>query len=235
MESTIIKVTVAPYFLQQINQPTFNVSGSPKPSTADHNPVEPIRSREDIERIKDYFLHTKGHGNTRIRNYAYFILSINLARRAGDILSLHIYDVLDEHGQFKSHITIGHEQKTGKKSILPLDDNSREALTLYLQTRENLCYGDWLFPTLTNPDKPCSVNGMYMMLNRTVAELGLDIHIGTHTLRKTKPYHMIKAATTAEEEVMVSQFLGHNSVKTTYHYIGRSQEEMDAFITRHSI
>ncbi len=51
-------------------------------------PVEPIRSLDDIERIKQYFLTTKGHGNTRIRNYAYFVLSLNVARRCGDIVEL---------------------------------------------------------------------------------------------------------------------------------------------------
>lgn len=232
----IISVQLDPTFLAALNSRRnfVVIDDTPHSPAAHSSPVEPIRDRADIERIKKYFLAAKGHGTTNLRNYAYFILSINLARRAGDMLGLHVYDILNPDGTFKSHVVFGHEQKTGKRSVLPLDSSSREALTLYFNARTPLRMSDWLFPATGRNDQPLSVDGARRMLQRTVAALNLDIHIGTHSLRKTKPYHMIKDSHSTEDEVMVSQFLGHSNVRTTYHYIGRSQAEMDKFIAAHS-
>jgi integrase len=198
-------------------------------------PVEPIRSLDDIERIKQYFLTTKGHGNTRIRNYAYFVLSLNVARRCGDIVELRVRDVLNADGTFKTHVIFDHEQKTGKRSMILLNSKTVEALKLYFDTLKEYRMSDWLFPKLNNHDEHMSVDGMRRMLQRTVEALGIDMRIGTHSLRKTMPYHIITNSTNTEDEVMVSQLLKHSNVKTTYHYIGRSQSEMDDFVEANAL
>lgn len=198
-------------------------------------PVEPIRSLDDIERIKQYFLTTKGHGNTRIRNYAYFVLSLNVARRCGDIVKLRVCDVLNADGSFKSHLIFDHEQKTGKRSMIVLNSKSTEALKLYFDTLKEYKMSDWLFPKLNDPLKHMSVDGMRRMLQRTVEALHIDMRIGTHSLRKTMPYHIISNSTNTEDEVMVSQLLKHSSVKTTYHYIGRSQTEIDQMVENNGL
>lgn len=198
-------------------------------------PVEPIRSLDDIERIKQYFLTTKGHGNTMIRNYAYFVLSLNVARRGGDIVELRVRDVLNVDGTFKSHIVFSHEQKTDKRSMILLNSKTAEALKMYFDTLKEYRMSDWLFPKLNNPAEHMSVDGMRRMLQRAVAALGIDMKIGTHSLRKTMPYHVITNSTNTEDEVIVSQFLRHSNIKTTYHYIGRSQSEMDSFVEAHGL
>ena len=76
---------------------------------------------------------------------------------------------------------------------------------------------------------------MRRMLQRTVEALGIDMRIGTHSLRKTMPYHIITNSTNTEDEVMVSQLLKHSNIKTTYHYIGRSQSEMDDFVEANAL
>lgn len=196
----------------------------------DKTPVEPIRSLDDIERIKQYFLTTKGHGNTKIRNYAYFVLSLNLARRGGDIVKLRVCDVLNADGTFKSHVIFNHEQKTDKRSMILLNSKTIEALKIYFDSLKEYRMSDWLFPKLNNPSEHMSVDGMRRMLQRAVAALNIDMKIGTHSLRKTMPYHVITNSTSTEDEVIVSQFLKHSNIKTTYHYIGRSQSEMDNFV-----
>lgn len=198
-------------------------------------PVEPIRSLDDIERIKNYFLTTKGHGNTNIRNYAYFVLSLNVARRCGDIVQLRVQDVLNADGTFKTHIIFDHEQKTGKRSMILLNSKTIEALKIYFDTLKEYRMSDWLFPKLNNHSEHMSVDGMRRMLQRTIQALGIDMKIGTHSLRKTMPYHIITNSTNTEDEVMVSQLLRHSNVKTTYHYIGRSQSEMDQFIEANAL
>lgn len=198
-------------------------------------PVEPIRSLNDIERIKQYFLTTKGHGNTKIRNYAYFVLSLNVARRGGDIVELRVCDVLNVDGAFKSHIIFDHEQKTDKRSMILLNSKTAEALKMYFDTLGEYRMSDWLFPKLNNPAEHMSVDGMRRMLQRAVKALDIDMKIGTHSLRKTMPYHVITNSTNTEDEVIVSQFLKHSNIKTTYHYIGRSQSEMDEFVEVHGL
>lgn len=200
-----------------------------------HTPTDPIRSLNDIDRLKNYFLNRKGWSNNNIRDYAYFVFSLNMCRRAGDILALHVYDILNPDGSFKTHVTFEHEQKTGKKSIVLLNTKAKDALTLYFNTLGQYKMSDWLFPNGKNPTKSMSVDGMRRMLQRAAKALNIDMHMGTHSLRKTNPYHMISTSTDTQDEVMVSQFLQHNDIKTTYHYIKRSQTEMDQFIEEHGL
>lgn len=200
-----------------------------------HNPTDPIRSLDDIERLKDYFLNRKGWVKNNIRDYAYFVFSLNMCRRAGDILALHVYDILNPDGSFKTHVTFEHEQKTGKKSIVFLNTKAKDALVLYFNSLGQYKMSDWLFPNGKNPTEPMSVQGMRKMLQRAAKALNIDMHMGTHSLRKTNPYHMISTSTDTQDEVMVSQFLQHNDIKTTYHYIKRSQTEMDDFIENHGL
>ena len=80
-----------------------------------------------------------------------------------------------------------------------------------------------------------SVDGMRRMLQRATKVLGIDMHMGTHSLRKTSPYHIISNSKNTQDEVMVPQFLKHNDIKTTYHYIKRSQAQMDAFVEAHRL
>lgn len=200
-----------------------------------HNPTDPIYDLNDVERMKQYFLNRKGHKNINIRDYAYFVFSLNMSRRAGDILALHVYDILNPDGTFKTHVVFDHEQKTGKKSVVLLNSKARDALALYFNTLGTYNMSDWLFPNSKDHNKPMEVQGMRRMLQRTVAALEIDMHIGTHSLRKTVPYHAISQSTCTEDEVMVSQFLGHENIKTTYHYIKRSQAEMDRFVEAHAI
>ena len=200
-----------------------------------HNPTDPIRSLDDIERLKNYFLNRKGWMNNNIRDYAYFVFSLNMCRRAGDILALHVYDILNPDGSFKTHVTFDHEQKTGKKSIVLLNTKARDALTLYFNTLGQYKMSDWLFPNGKKPTEPMSVDGMRRMLQRAAKALDIDMHMGTHSLRKTNPYHMISTSTDTQDEVMVSQFLQHSNIRTTYHYIKRSQAEMDRFIEEHGL
>lgn len=239
-----ISITIAPW-IDQLMQAKQIESPKVTPPIIDQdyteqthynrNPTDPIRSLEDIERFKQYFLTRKGWRKNNIRDYAYFVLSINVSRRAGDILGLHVYDILNPDGSFKKHITFDHEQKTGKKSTVFLNSKAIDALILYFNALEQYKMSDWLFPSGKDKSKPMSVQGMKKMLQRAAETLNIDMHMGTHSLRKTNPYHMINNSNKTEDEVMVSQFLQHNDIKTTYHYIKRSRDEMDEFIESHGL
>lgn len=199
-----------------------------------HNPTDPIRSLDDIERLKNYFLTKKGRMNTNIRDYAYFVFSLNVSRRAGDVLALHVSDILNPDGSFKKHINII-EQKTLKPAFILLNTKAKEALTMYFNSLKTYNMSDWLFPNTKDHSKPMTVDGMRRMLQRAAKALDLDMHMGTHSLRKTNPYHIISNSNNTADEVMTSQFLNHNDIKTTYHYIRRSQDEMDQFVESHGL
>lgn len=195
-----------------------------------HNPVEPIRRVADIQQIKYYILHRHTHRNANLRDYAYIMLSLNTARRAGDIVTLHIGDVLNEDGTFKEYVKFSHEQKTGKRSKIILVRPVIDALALYLNSFTSINLDDWLFPNTYDKSKHITVDAMRLMLKRTAAALNMDIHIGTHTLRKTTAYHMLNNSKDVIDETMISQFLNHSDIQTTYAYMGREQDEMDKFV-----
>lgn len=237
--------TIDPRAIKQLEEYKKNKIVTVAPPIADQEyidnyhrkrtPVEPIRSLDDIERIKQYFLTTKGHGNTNIRNYAYFVLSLNVARRCGDIVGLRVWDVVNPDGTFKTHLTFKHEKKTRKPSMILLNNKSVEALKLYFNTIKEYRMSDWLFPKLNNHNEHMSVDGMRRMLQRAVAKLDIDMRIGTHSLRKTMPYHIRKNSTNLEDEVLMSQLLNHSNIETTYHYIGGVQEELDNCIKKNAL
>ena len=69
--------------------------------------TSPIRTKEEIEKMKDYYLTKKDY-----RDYTLFVIGINTALRISDLLNLKWYDVYDtQTRRYKNHIDI-YEQKT---------------------------------------------------------------------------------------------------------------------------
>lgn len=200
-------------------------------------PVEPL-SKEEVIKLRSYFFNNKDYFKTmptNRRNYLYVVMSLNLMRRCGDMVKLRVCDVLNEDGTFKKHVIFNHEEKTNKRATVLLNSKCQEALVEYFNFVGSYKMSDWLFPNYKEEGKHMTVDGMRKMLQRTCEKLNIDIHIGTHSLRKTIPHIAITNSTNTEDEVMVSQLLNHSSVKTTYHYIRRTQSEMDTFVERNGI
>lgn len=194
-----------------------------------HMPVQPI-PKEYIQKAKDYFHnpHSRYHMNDK-RDYCYFVLSINTARRAGDILNLKVRDVLNDDNTIKEHMII-HEQKTGKIAKVKLNQNAKEALAEYLNSKKQINMDDYLFQNYKTGNK-LTVDGARKIIKRMVKAIGLDktgMSFGTHSLRKTWAKTTIdNNPNNSKIEIAVSQALNHSSVASTRHYIGRTQEEMD--------
>lgn len=198
-----------------------------------HIPVQPL-TKEQVRKLKEYFLNG---GNTKFknmpndcRNYMYVVLSLNLMRRCGDMIRLKVGDVINEDGTFREHIVFN-EEKTGKRAVVYLNSACREALAIYFNRIGEYRMSDWLFPNFKKPGTHMTVDGMRKVLKRACADLGIDINIGTHSLRKTMPY-MIMGSGQVEDELIASQLLNHKNIRTTYHYVGRTQEELDDFVER---
>lgn len=202
-----------------------------------HMPVQAIPT-EYIQKAKDYFRnpHSRYHMND-IRDFLYFILSINTARRAGDILNLKTRDVIDEDGSIREHMII-HEQKTGKLARVKLNYKAKEALVEYINSKENIDMNDYLFQNYKTGDK-LTVDGARKIVKKMVKAIGLDetgLNFGTHSLRKTWCKQAIdNNPNNSKAELTVSQALNHSSISATRHYINRTQEEMDKFFENNAL
>lgn len=178
------------------------------------NWVEPIKNRDKIARIKDNL-------RKKPRDYLLFVLGINVALRASDLLGLRVRDVLDDEGRIRDQITVL-ESKRKKRRVISLSQNAKDAIYLYLNGR-----GDrdrFLFPSQKNLDAPICRTQAYRLIKKWCAEVGLTGNYGTHSLRKTWAYWARKQGTPID---LIRQALGHSREETTLRYVGISRDEID--------
>lgn len=182
-----------------------------------------------INMIKEYFHKPSRYKALNLRNYAYFVLEINIARRAGDALSLKIQDVMNEDGTLKSHIIFGKEQKTGKRAKIFFNTEAKKAIVEFLNTKESYCMSDYLFQNYKTGEN-ITVDGMRKVIKRMAKALNIDVNLATHSLRKAFIAEAIKNnPNNARIELLASRALNHSNVETTYAYMGFTQNEMDKF------
>ena len=202
-----------------------------------HMPVQPI-PKEYIQKAKDYFYnpHNRYHIND-IRDYCYFTISINTARRAGDILNLKVCDILDKDHTIKEHMII-HEQKTDKLAEVKLNSVAKAALTEYINSKDKIDMNDYLFQNYKTGDK-LTVDGARKIIKKMAKAIGLNetgLNFGTHSLRKTWAKEVIdNNPNNNVAELAVSQALNHSSISSTRHYIGRTQNEMDMLFENNAL
>lgn len=190
-----------------------------------HLPVQPIPT-EYIPLIKEYFHKPSRYKENNLRNYAYFILDVNTARRSGDILNLTVRNILNEDGTFRDHIIIT-EQKTGKKTYTYMNNSVREALAEYLESKYPYNMSDLLF-TNYKTGETLTVDAIRKAIKRCAVAIGMKGNFGSHSLRKTFIAELIKNNPNNKEiEMMASKALNHNNVETTYAYAGFTQTKMD--------
>lgn len=170
------------------------------------NTVEPIRKKSDIERMKKAL-----HG----RDLLLFIVGINSTLRISDILALKVGDV-----RGREAVTL-REKKTGKAKHLPWNQSVKKAVKTLVPA--NAADDDWLFPSRKG-DKAISRVQAYRILNDAAERAGLDIQIGTHTLRKTMAYHAYKNGTDIS---LLMNVLNHSSQRETLRYIGITQDNVN--------
>ncbi len=178
--------------------------------------VEPIRDRKKLDDLKKILR------GTNLRDYCLFVLGINSGLRISDLLSLTVGDVKVARGKIVERIRV-REKKTGKGKDFPLGNNARKALEEYLATRPGADVSEPLFLSRKG-------NGflqrtqVWKILNRAAQSVGIQGHIGTHTLRKTFGYWAYKQG---KDLSLVQKLLNHHSPATTLRYIGITQEDMD--------
>jgi len=187
-----------------------------------HTAVDPIKSLDEIQKIKEYFTAQKTtyrNNNLNIRNNAIFILNINIGLRASDLLNLHIYDIINSNLTFKDECIII-ESKTGKNKTFNICSNAQEAIAIYLKTRPNFKLDEYLFISKKTNDK-MTVRALNYVLTKMAKDVGLSEHIASHSLRKTMGYQKLMKH---KEDVYfistIQEMYNHSSQKTTLRYLG---------------
>ncbi len=184
--------------------------------------VDPIRSLEDIEAIKQLL-------DSKPRDYLLFVLGINNGLRAGDLLKLRA-------GSFRNvregdTIPIK-EQKTGKSQEIVINKPVKKALEKFfaeLKPDDDA----YLFKSRKGDNQPMTVSNVNLLVKKWCRAINLKGNYGSHTLRKTFGYILRRKYGIAWE--VLSLRYNHSSPSVTRSYLGIQDDEVNGVLLRCTI
>lgn len=180
--------------------------------------TQPIREKEEIEALKNYFLE-----RNQIRNYALVVFGLNVPLRISDILSVKWEDVYNErHKTYLRHLQIT-EKKTQKKNCMIMNENVIQALQLLKQEQNVSDCTQYVFLNRRSGNHPISRIQAYLIIHNAAEVLGIQ-NIGCHSLRKTFGYHAWKQGV---HPALLMSIYNHSSINVTRRYLGIEQQDKD--------
>lgn len=228
MISTLERSRVTPITCQGLIAPAVEDTSY---DVANDHASEPIKRIEDIYAISDWFV-SRG----RYRDNMLFIVGINVGLRASDLLTLRFSHLIDESFQFKTTFPIlekktRNTRKVQKNRYVTINEAVKDAVLLYLQNTKDIKLSDYMFRGSSNrcsgENKPMQRRSMERILKEVGTALNLDIHIATHTLRKTFAYHqMLQSHNDPRKLLLLQKTFGHSTSAQTLDYIGITSEEI---------
>lgn len=193
--------------------------------------AEPIKSMADIESISTYLIM-----NHRYRDNMLFIVGINFGLRVSDLRVLRFSNLINENLTFKDKFAVFEKKtrntrKRKKNRYITINDAVVEAVTMYLEHTDGVCLSDYMFTSCRGKGDgttPLDRKSVERILKGIRDDLGLNIRMSTHTLRKTFAYHMMVMAHNDPRQLLLLQkMLNHSSPQQTLDYIGITAEEID--------
>ena len=162
----------------------------------------------------------RGFGDSRPNPRVAAILTAeaNLGMRVGDILRLHMSDIVKDGGRYRLNIV---EEKTGKIRKFTVPDEVYSFLRQYADAHK-IPDSDLLVPI--------SVRQVQHQLKLVCEHLGYE-NISTHSFRKWYATSIYNA--NGHDIERVQRLLQHSSPTVTRRYIGVSDEQMETAIARH--
>jgi len=188
------------------------------PKKGDIIKVSPIRKKEHIEAIKKLL-------KSKPRDLAIFVLGINTALRASDLLRITVGQVedLEVGGSFAIR-----EKKTKKVRKVFLNEASHAAIQAYLKVRRETGANAPLFLSRIGKNRSITVSYLNNLMKRWCKKVGIRENIGSHSLRKTWGFQQ-RMKGTGVPVLMVA--MNHSTQFQTLSYLGIEDEElMDAFL-----
>lgn len=181
--------------------------------------TDPIRKKEDIESLKQYF-RSSGH----IRDYAMVAVALNTSLRISDLLQLKWGDVYDFNCQsFRAHINIV-EKKTGKKNRILLNKECSTALELFRDSLAEINAEMYIYKSRIGQNRPIGRSTAYKIIKKAAEDLDIEGIIGCHSLRKTFGYQAWK---TGVQPALIMSIYNHSSMEITKRYLSIDQDDKD--------
>ena len=200
--------------------------------TVTEHAAEPIKSAADLIAISEYLI-----SNKRYRDNMLFILGINFGLRVSDLRMLQFSHLINTNFTFKDRIVVfeiktRNTRKRKKNRYVTINNAVIDAITLYLENTPNVSLSDFLFRSESNrgssENKPLDRKSIDRILKGIADDLGLNMRVSTHTLRKTFCYHqMLMSHNDSRKLLLLQKMLNHSSPAQTLDYIGITAEEID--------
>lgn len=182
--------------------------------------TSPIRTKEEIEKMKEYYLTKKNY-----RDYTLFVIGINTALRISDLLHLKWLDVYDtQTRRYKNHIDI-YEQKTKKHAVIALNSSCISAFKLLKKKKPFQHADEYIFCSGPRRYEPLSRNRAYHIIKEAAEANHVEGNISCHSLRKTFGYHAWKMGTPT---ALIMNIYNHSSIEITKRYLSIYQDDKDA-------
>lgn len=193
--------------------------------TGKSSEVYAFKSIEDVKNIINYFI-TKENWKC----YLWFIIGINLARRAGDTSHFTFKHFYHEDGTYREKVLEFKEEKTDKLSNPYINSSVRNALNVFCERMEINPLEHYTEPlflnrTGTHPTKVMSVDHYGRMLKKAASEVGIKYNVNTHSTRKYFGQMMLELHPNDKRAIYWLQRLFHHSKEeTTTNYLGIDDE-----------
>lgn len=188
--------------------------------------VQPIRDKKKIAQIKNLL-----RGEKRYRDLLFFVVGVNSALRVSDLLALRVGDFVDADGTIRDSFVI-HDQKTGKRNEVHINQAIREALVEYLAAYpgvEASVDHALFFNPRHGYRRPIQRTMAWQIVSEVCQAVGLRGNFGTHTLRKTWGYQARMAGVPLE---LIMHKLNHSNAQVTKRYLGITDEEIGEVVRR---
>lgn len=187
---------------------------------------------EDMKKMTEYY-----SGNGMWLHYMMFVLSCNMARRVGDMLSLKWENFFDpKTGNFRDDILEIREDKTDKLANPKINSACRAAIKLYVEktgcdiTKDNYTAPVFMQLIGTHKGTVLSDSGYLKSLKKVASAVGIEYNVGTHSPRKTfgMMSRMLHPGDYDSMELLQTIY-NHSSTKTTKSYIGLTKKKIDVY------
>ena len=183
--------------------------------------VSPIRDLKIVDAIAESL-------RPRLRNRCLFVVGVNVAWRANELVSLKVGHVMNAKPDVPVNLK---QKKTNEYRLVILNDEALSAISDWLDVHPNPKPKAPLFISQTATGKPPTRKAIQEDRVRKLVKLwcneqGLIENYGSHSLRKTWGYHQrVKYGVST---VKLMKAYGHSSEEMTERYLGILPDEIMA-------
>ena len=160
-------------------------------------------------------IRTRLQMSESVRDLAMFNLAIDSKLRACDLVSLHVFDVMQGNGVAPRAMVM--QKKTGRPVQFEITPATRDAVAAWVK-KAALKPDDFLFRSRIAESPHLSTRQYARIVDRWVSLIGLDpVAYGTHSMRRTKPTLIYRRTKNLRA---VQLLLGHTKLESTVRYLG---------------